>query len=122
VEGRRYHWVLQGLDTTVVLDLPDFEPQLFAMHAGDQLVVVDSGDGTSAALYSRRQVATVTAFDLSPMRRSQQAAWDRIFVGIDFATPRPLQSAAMRCHESGGRGVPAKQAGVRRHWSAGTVH
>jgi hypothetical protein len=87
---RRYHWVLQGFDTTVALDLPDFEPHLFAMRAGDQLVVVDSGDDASAALYSadgqRRRSLRLTA---SPMRRSQQAAWDAIFAGLEFATPRP---------------------------------
>jgi hypothetical protein len=88
-QGRRYHWVLHGLDTTVALDLPNFEPQLLAMRAGDQLVVTASGDHASANLYAadgaQRQSVRLTA---SPTRRSQQAAWDRIFAGVDFATPR----------------------------------
>lgn len=88
-EGRSYHWVLQGLDATVALDLPDFEPQLFAMRAGDEMVVAVSGDGASATHYSaggqRRQSLRLTA---SPTRRSQQVAWDGIFAGVDFATPR----------------------------------
>ena len=87
--GRRYQWALQGLDTTVALDLPGFEPRLLPMHAGDRLVVAVSGDDASAALYSadgrRRQSLQLTA---SAALRSQQAAWDRIFVGVDFATPR----------------------------------
>jgi glycogen debranching enzyme len=87
--GRSYHWVLQGLDTEVVLDLPGFEPQRFATHAGDHLVVLVSGDDVGAALYSadgkRRQSLRL---DASPARRSQQAAWDRIFAGVDFAVPR----------------------------------
>jgi len=95
--GRRYHWVLHGLDTTMALDLPGFEPQLFAMHAGDQLVVMESGDDASAALHSadgkRRQSLRLTA---SPTRRSQQAAWDAIFAGVDFATPRPA-SVSRQC-------------------------
>lgn len=88
-EGRSYHWVLQELDATVALDLPDFEPQLFAMRAGDEMVVAVSGDGASATHYSaggqRRQSLRLTA---SPARRSQQVGWDRIFAGVDFATPR----------------------------------
>ena len=88
--GRSYHWVLHGLDTRVALDLLDFEPQLFAMRAGDELVVAVSGDGASATHYSavgqRRQSLRLT---VSAARRSQQAAWDGIFAGVDFATPRP---------------------------------
>jgi hypothetical protein len=90
--GRRYQWVLQGLDTTVALDLPGFEPQQLAMRAGDQLVVAASGDDARAVLYSadsrRRQSLQLTA---SAARRSQQAAWDRIFVGVGFATPRKTE-------------------------------
>jgi glycogen debranching enzyme len=96
-EGRSYHWVLQGLDTAVALDLPGFEPQLFAMRAGDQLVVVVSGDDATAALYfadgKRRQSLRLTA---SPTRRLKQAAWDAIFAGVDFATPRP-PSVSRQC-------------------------
>jgi glycogen debranching enzyme len=87
--GRRYQWVLQGLDATVALDLPGFEPHSLPLQAGDKLVVTVSGDDARAALYSadgeRRQSLQLTA---SAARRSQQAAWDRIFVGVDFATPR----------------------------------
>jgi len=94
VKGRNYHWVLRGLDTDVALDLPGFEPQLLAMRAGDQLVVAASGDKASASLYApdgkRRQSLRLTA---SPTRRLQQAAWDRIFVGADFATPRSAQGS-----------------------------
>jgi glycogen debranching enzyme len=96
-DGRRYHWVLHGLDATVALDLPDFEPQLLAMRAGDQLVVAASGDDASAALYSadgtRRQSLRLTA---SAARRSQQAAWDTVFVGVVFASPRPA-SVTRQC-------------------------
>jgi hypothetical protein len=81
--------VLQGLDATVALDLPGFEPHSLPLQAGDKLVVTVSGDDARAALYSadgeRRQSLQLTA---SAARRSQQAAWDRIFVGVDFATPR----------------------------------
>jgi hypothetical protein len=65
------------------------------MRAGDQLVVAVSGDNASAALFSangrRRQSLQLTS---SAARQSQQAAWDRIFAGVDFATPRqaPLSS------------------------------
>ena len=97
-EGRRYQWVLQGLDTTLVLDLPDFEPQLFAMHAGDQLVVAVSGNDASATLYSaddeRRHSLRLTA---SPTRRTQQAVWDGIFTGVDFAMPRPASVSRREC-------------------------
>jgi hypothetical protein len=90
--GRRYQWVLQGLDTTVALDLPGFEPRLLPMRAGDQLVVAVSGDNASAAVYSadgrRRQSLRLGS---SSARRSQQAAWDRIFVGVDFAMPRKAE-------------------------------
>jgi glycogen debranching enzyme len=90
-QGRSYHWVLHGLDTTVALDLPGFEPQLLAMRAGDQLVVTAYGDQASASLYAadgkRRQSLRLIA---SPTRRSQRAAWDAIFAGVDFATPRKL--------------------------------
>ncbi|NJD30391.1 MAG: hypothetical protein FIB04_00685 [Gammaproteobacteria bacterium] len=89
--GRRYHWVLQGLETTVALDLPGFEPQRFSMRAGDQLVVAASGEDASASLFSAdgkpRQSLRLAA---SATRRSQQAAWDRIFAGVDFAVPRRL--------------------------------
>lgn len=112
-EGRSYHWVLRGLDTEVALDLPGFEPRLLAMRAGDQLVVAASGDKASASLYAtdgkRRQSLRLTA---SPMRRSQQAAWDRIFVGTDFATPRNAPGS-LQC-------VP--QASLRRHRSVDTIH
>jgi glycogen debranching enzyme len=90
-QGRRYHWVVHGLDTTVALDLPGFEPQLLAMRAGDQLVVTASGDSSSATHYSaegqRRHSLRLIA---SPTRRSQQAAWDGIFAGVGFAMPRRL--------------------------------
>jgi glycogen debranching enzyme len=96
-KGRSYHWVLHGLDTTVALDLPGFEPQLFMMRAGDQLVAAVSGDDASAALHSsdgkRRQLLRLNE---SPTRRAQQAAWDAIFAGVDFATPRPA-SVGRQC-------------------------
>jgi glycogen debranching enzyme len=91
-EGRRYHWVMHGLDTVVVLDLPDFKPQRFAMRAGDQLVVTASGGDASASLYAadgrRRESLRLTA---SAERRSQQAAWDKVFDGVDFAAPRKAE-------------------------------
>ena len=90
--GRSYHWVLHGLDTTVDLDLPGFEPQLLAMRAGEQLVAAVSGGEARASLYAAdgrpRESLRLTA---SAARRSQQADWDQIFAGVDFAAPRVAQ-------------------------------
>jgi hypothetical protein len=93
--GRSYHWVLRGLDTSVVLDLPGLEPQQMAMRAGDQLVLAASSSDATAVLYSadgrRQRSLRLTA---SAARRSQQATWDQVFVGVDFATP---QKVPARC-------------------------
>jgi glycogen debranching enzyme len=101
--GRRYHWVLRGLDTTMALDLPGFEPQQMAMRAGDQLVVAASGTDATAVLYSAdgrgQQSLRLTA---SVARRSQQAAWDAIFAGVDFATPRPASVSRQCLRDPGG--------------------
>jgi len=96
--GRRYHWLLHGLVTTVTVDLPGLEPQSFAMRSGDQLVVDESGDVTRAALHSDDGTLRQSLrFQPSIERRSQQDAWDRIFAGVGFASPRSFDQLAIRC-------------------------
>jgi glycogen debranching enzyme len=102
--GRRYHWLLQGLDATVTVDLPGLELQSFAMRSGDQLVVDESAAATRAAVHSvdgkRRQSLL---FEPSVERRARQEAWDSIFAGVGFATPRPFDELAIRCNPPASR-------------------
>jgi len=98
--GRRFHWLLQGLDAEVRVDLPGLEPQLLAMRAGDQLVVDESGDAMRATLHSADgRLRQSLHLQPSTVRRSQQEEWNRIFAGVGFATPRSFDQLAIRCSE-----------------------
>jgi hypothetical protein len=102
--GRRYHWLLRGLDATVTVDLPGLESQSFAMRSGEQLVVDESGDATRAALHSLDgSLRQSLRFKPSIERRSRQDAWDRIFAGVGFAAPRSFDQLAIRCTETATR-------------------
>jgi hypothetical protein len=98
--GRRYHWLLHGLDANVTVDLPGLAPQSLAMRAGDQLVVDESGNSARAALHSADgRLRQSLRFKASVERKSRQDAWDRMFAGVGFATPRSIDRLAIRCSE-----------------------
>jgi glycogen debranching enzyme len=89
--GRRFHWVVDGLSTTLVLDLDGYESRSIEVQAGEQLVVEQGVDGARAELFAGdgalRQTIVLAP---SPARRAQLEQWNAAFAGTGFARPRPL--------------------------------
>ncbi len=90
-QGRRFRWVLDGLSTTLVVDLDPYATRSFDVHAGEQLVVEQGPDGARATLFAddgtQRLAATL---EPSPQRQAERKQWDAVFAGAEFAKPRPL--------------------------------
>jgi glycogen debranching enzyme len=87
----RFHWVVEGLSTTLVVDLDQYAPHSFDVRAGEQLVVEQGPNGARAAVFTvdgvQRQKVT---FASSPARRAQLEEWNAVFAGAGFAKPLPL--------------------------------
>ncbi|MGB7903378.1 MAG: hypothetical protein WCF43_01710, partial [Steroidobacteraceae bacterium] len=86
--GRRYTWRLQGEAARLALDIAPFEQHSFSAAAGDTLVVEQTADslivhhaGTGGI--AKERVTLVPA----PTRREQQALFDAILAGTEFAKP-----------------------------------
>ena len=90
-QQHRFHWVMDGLATTLVVDLDRYAPRSFEVRAGEQLVVEQGPDGARAALFAvdgvQRQAVVLAP---SPARRAQLERWNAVFAGTGFAKPRPL--------------------------------
>jgi glycogen debranching enzyme len=90
-QQHRFHWVLDGLSTTLVVDLDRYASRSFEVHSGEQLVVEQGPDGARAALFAvdgaRRQAVVLAP---SPARRAQLEKWNAVFAGTGFAKPQPL--------------------------------
>jgi glycogen debranching enzyme len=90
-QDRRFHWVVDGLSTTLIVDLDRHELRSFEVHAGEQLVVEQGQDGARAALFAvdgvQRQAVVLAP---SPERRARLEQWNAVFAGTGFAGPRPL--------------------------------
>ena len=86
--GRRYTWRLQGQAARLDLDIVPFEQHSFTAVAGDTLVV----EQTASSLIvhhvgvggSEKERVTLAP---SPMRLEQQAGFDAILAGTEFARP-----------------------------------
>jgi hypothetical protein len=90
-QQHRFHWVLDGLSTTLVVDLDRYASRSFEVHSGEQLVVEQGPDGAWATLIGvdgvRRQAVVLAP---SPARRAQLEKWNAVFAGTGFAKPQPL--------------------------------
>ena len=86
--GRRYTWRLQGQAARLDLDIAPFEQHSFTAAAGDTLIVEQTAGrlivhhaGIGGAENGRVTLAP------SPRRREQQALFDAILAGTEFAKP-----------------------------------
>jgi glycogen debranching enzyme len=90
-QQRRFHWVVDGLTTTLVVDLDRYGAHSFEVRAGEQLVVEQGPHGARAALFAvdgaQRQAVALAP---SPAHRAQLEQWNAVFSGTRFAEPRPL--------------------------------
>ena len=86
--GRRYTWRLQGQSARLDLDIVPFERHSFTAAAGDTLMVEQTADSLIVHHVgiggSERERVTLPS---SPVRREQQARFDTIFAGTEFAKP-----------------------------------
>jgi hypothetical protein len=86
--GRRYTWRMQGQAARLELDIAPFEQHSFTAAAGDTLIVEQTAGrlivhhaGIGGAENGRVTLAP------SPTRREQQALFDAILAGTEFAKP-----------------------------------
>jgi len=85
----QYDWVAEGVSFEVRLDLPGYAVQLVPLRAGQRLSVV-TGDASRLDIRVYEADGTPSArLNLSPDHecRARQAALDRIFEGLQFASP-----------------------------------
>ena len=86
--GRRYTWRLQGLAAQLDLDLVPFEQRSFTATAGDTLIVEQTADSLIVRHVgvggNEKERVTLAP---SPTRREQQARFDAILAGTEFAKP-----------------------------------
>jgi glycogen debranching enzyme len=103
-QGRRYHWVSNGVRASVSIDLPGWDTMSLDVQPGDQLVVDQSGHTARVAWYSvDGGMRQSQPFKQSAARAAQQEHWDGILGGVGFATPRPHDQLAIRCPQPGVR-------------------
>ena len=86
--GRRYTWRLQGEAARLALDIVPFEQHSFSAAAGDTLVVEQTAGSlivhhAGAGGIAKERVTLAPA----PARREQQAVFDAILAGTEFAKP-----------------------------------
>ena len=86
--GRRYTWRLQGKTARLDLDIVPFERHSFNAAAGDTLIVEQTADSLIVhhVRVSGSEQERVTLAP-SPVRREQQARFDVILAGTEFAKP-----------------------------------
>ena len=86
--GRRYTWRLQGQSARLDLDIVPFDRHSFIAAAGDTLMVEQTVDSLIVRHVgiggSERKARDAGA---SPARREQQARFDAILAGTEFAKP-----------------------------------
>jgi glycogen debranching enzyme len=86
--GRRYTWRLQGQSARLDLDIVPFDRHSFIAAAGDTLMVEQTVDSLIVRHVgiggSERERVTLES---SPVRREQQARFDAILAGTEFAKP-----------------------------------
>jgi Amylo-alpha-1,6-glucosidase len=86
--GRRYTWRLQGQSARLDLDIVPFERHSVTAAAGDTVIVEQTTDSLIVRHIgidgSEREPVTVTP---APLRREQQARFDAILAGTEFAKP-----------------------------------
>jgi hypothetical protein len=86
--GRRYTWRLQGQSARLDLDIVPFERHSVTATAGDTVIVEHTADSLVVRHVgiggSEGEPVTVTP---APSRREQQARFDAILAGTEFAKP-----------------------------------